>query len=273
MLWQFSVHRVWCLAKFELVRLFLTKSGVMALLAFATTWFLILYYPVNSAVDFIYSAMFKDIAKDVFGAFGLASLLKWPVPELAMYWLIAIYSFPMFALVIASDQTCSDRIRGTLRFISLRATRAEIIYGRFLGQLIINATLIAITLIAAVLIASFRDGSLFLPGTKKAVELFIELFIVVLPFIALMAFFNCFAKSSKQALVFTVLFFGILPLIIGFVGYKFSVVSQLNYLFPGMQIDQAINPKQFSYAIYAIPVLQMSAYLLLAHLLMKRSSL
>lgn len=271
--WHSSLQRTWCLAKFELVRLFLTKRGMLALLAFATTWFIILYYPVNSAVDIVYSSSFAEIAKQLFGAFGLAELLTWPVPELAIYWLVAIYSFPVFALIISSDQTCADRNRGTLRFIALRASRAEIIYGRFLGQIIINATLIALTLFATLLMAMYRDASLFDQGLLKAGQLFIDLVIVVLPFIALMSFINSFTKSSRLAIVFSVLFFGLVPVLIGIIEYQFSAAGYLTYIIPGYQIAEMINPKQLQIATYLLPLLQMLSYIVMAHLVMKINSL
>ena len=96
-----SFQRMLCLAKFELYRLFLTKRGALALVAFATAWFLILRYLVSSAATIVSSKMFQDMAEQIFGMLGLSELLTWKVPELAIYWLVAVYSFPVFALFSA----------------------------------------------------------------------------------------------------------------------------------------------------------------------------
>ncbi|NQY65033.1 MAG: hypothetical protein HRT38_15140 [Alteromonadaceae bacterium] len=137
-----GIQRIWCLAKFELVRLFMTKRGALALAAFVTVWSFILYYAIGSAVEYVASKSTQTIGYMLLSAEGMDKLLKWPVPELIVYWVLAVYSFPMFSLIASSDQTCTDRTRGTLRFISLRATRAEILLGRFLGQGLISWGLI-----------------------------------------------------------------------------------------------------------------------------------
>ena len=270
---QQGLYRIWTLATFELVRLFLTKRGVLSLLAFATAWFLILYYPVNSAVSIVASDGFKEMAKDTFGLLGLSELLNWPVSEFTLYWLIALYSFPVFALGASSDQTCADRTRGTLRFIALRATRNEILFGRFLGQTMIIAILIILTLLATTGMAWWRDSSLLYPALLKSSQLFIELIIVVIPFIALTSFFNSFLRSAKLTSIITLLFFGLGTILIGLLSYKISSAHYLNYIFPGIQIRDIVGQSNFSFIYYLIPLLQTCCYLILASIFMKRSAL
>ncbi|MCW8832345.1 MAG: hypothetical protein OQK03_03405, partial [Colwellia sp.] len=60
-----SFHRIWCLAKFELVRMFLTKRGAIAIAAFAMAWFFILYYAVSRADELVSSDLFVTIAHQV----------------------------------------------------------------------------------------------------------------------------------------------------------------------------------------------------------------
>lgn len=264
---------MWALAKFELIRLFFTKRGSLALLAFVTAWFLILYYPVNSAVSIVASDGFKEMAKDTFGMLGLSALLNWQVSEFTLYWLIALYSFPVFALGASSDQTCADRTRGTLRFISLRATRNEILFGRFLGQVLIIALLILITLIATAGMAWWRDSNLLSPALLKVGQLFIELNIVVLPFIALTSFFNSFLRSAKLTSVITLLFFGLGTIIISLLSDKIPNAQYLYYIFPGVQLSDIVGQNLFSITHYIIPIVQTFCYLILASIFMKRSAL
>jgi len=270
---QSSFWRIWALIKFELIRLFFTKRGMLAVLAFATAWFIILYYPVNSAVSIVSSENFKDMAKQMFGVLGLSELLNWPVSELSLYWLIAIYSFPIFAVIASSDQTCADRTRGTLRFISLRASRNEILFGRFLGQVMIISALILVTLLATMIMAIWRDASLFVPALTKSLYLFKELFIAVLPFIALMAFFNSFLKSAKLTAVITMLFFGLGSIFIAILEYQIPAATHLNYVLPGVQLDDVVGQQGLGLSHYIIPLVQTSAYLALASIFMKRSAL
>lgn len=270
---QKSLFRMWALAKFELIRLFFTKRGTLALLAFITAWFLILYYPVNSAVSIVASDGFKEMAKDTFGMLGLSELLNWQVSEFTLYWLIALYSFPVFALGASSDQTCADRTRGTLRFISLRATRNEILFGRFLGQTLIIAILILLTLLATAGMAWWRDSNLLVPALLKVGQLFIELTIVVLPFIALTSFFNSFLRSAKLTSVITLLFFGLGTILVSLLSYKIASAHYLNYIFPGVQLSDIVGQNIFSLTNYIIPIVQTCCYLTLASIFMKRSAL
>ena len=268
-----SFHRIWCLAKFELVRMFLTKRGGIALAAFATAWFFILYYGISTANELVSSDIFVNIAYQIFSGASMRELLSWPVAELSVFWVVAVYSFPIFSLVAASDQTCADRSRGTLRFIALRATRAEILFGRFLGQVLILAVLIACTLIATLLMASYRDASLFFVGLIKSLDIFKSILIAVMPFIALMAFFNSFIRSARLAIIVSFLFFGLIPLVIAFIEYKSGLNTYLTYLLPGVQLSDVINQKNLLINGYFIPLAQVCGYLLLGNIIMKRSSL
>jgi len=268
-----SFHRIWCLAKFELVRMFLTKRGGIAIAAFSTAWFLILYYAISTADVLVSSDIFVTVAHQIISAAGMSELLSWPVPELSVFWVMAVYSFPIFSLVAASDQTCADRSRGTLRFIALRATRAEILVGRFLGQALILAVLIACTLIATLLMASYRDVSLFFVGLIKSIDLFQSILIAVMPFIALMAFLNSFIRSARLAIIVSFLFFGIIPLVIAFVEYKLGFNTFLTYLIPGVQLSDVINQKNVFLSSYVIPLAQACGYLLIGNVVMKRSAL
>ena len=271
--WQFSFQRAWSLARFELIRLFFTKRGGLALAAFATAWCLILYYPVSSAADMVSSGAFKDMAAQLFGTLGMSQLLTWQSPELAIYWLVAAYSFPLFSLYAASDQTCADRTRGTLRFISLRASRTEILLGRFFGQVVILFLLMLLTLVAVVVMAVYRDSGVFAQTSVQGLVLLKDLVIAVLPFIALMSFFNSFIRSARLALVVCLLFFGLTPVFIALLESQVGALSALNYLLPGIQLKDVIGQQTLELKTYLIPLGQTFVYLLAGDVIMRRSRL
>ncbi|MFT5636032.1 MAG: Cu-processing system permease protein [Cognaticolwellia sp.] len=258
---------------FEIVRLFKTKRGLLALLAFATIWFIILYYFVGSASTIVTSHSFESMAQKLFGALGLSALLEWPVAEYAIYWLVAIYFYPSFAILVCSDQFCSDKHRGTLRFITLRATRAELVLGRYLGQLLIIAILILLTSIATTILASVRDMTLLSESILLGSKLSLEILIVVMPFIALMSLLNTFVNSSRLAIVAATLFFALGPLIIAFIEYQFGQNFYLNLLFPGEQISSVLSQSSVVASQYLLPLIQTTILLITSHLIMKRTSL
>ncbi len=268
-----NLSRLANIISFEMIRLFKTKRGLLSLLAFATIWFIILYYFVSSAADIVNSQSFESIAADLFGALGLSSLLQWPVAEYAIYWLVAVYFFPIFALSVCSDQICSDKQRGTLRFLTLRSTRTEIILGRYLGQLFIVAVLILMSSVATAILASMRDLSLLPASLQLGAKLSFEVIIVVMPFIALMTLLNTWVHSARLAIVTAVLFFSLGPLVTAFIGYQFGHEFYLNLLFPGEQIESILSQRGDVTSQYWLPLMQTLVLLFTSNLVMKRASL
>lgn len=268
-----NVGRLTKIAGFELVRMFLTKRGLIALAAFALVWLVILRYPIGQAVGIISSPDFEQIARDISGSIGLSKLLDWPEAEFAMYWLIALYSFPVFSLFICSDQTVGDRERGTLRFLSLRSTRFEILFGRFLGQLAVLTCLVGITLIATLAVLGFREPSLLAGGLGRAVSIFLILIVTFTPFVALMSLINTFASSSRLSIVLAILYFTAGGIIVGLLEWQIPALSVLDYLFPGVQIELLAGQNLPLLSALAIPLVQTAVLLAVAQRIFARSSL
>ena len=268
-----NVGRLTQIAGFELIRMFLTKRGLIALAAFGLVWLVILRYPIGQAVGIISSPDFEQIARDISGSIGLNKLLDWPEAEFAMYWLIALYSFPVFSLFICSDQTVGDRERGTLRFLSLRSTRFEILFGRFLGQLAVLTCLVGITLVATLAVLGFRDPSLLAGGVGRAVSIFLILIVTFAPFVALMSLINTFASSSRLSIVLAILYFTAGGIIVGLLEWQIPALSVLDYLFPGVQIELLAGQNLPLLSALAIPLVQTAVLLVVAQRVFARSSL
>jgi ABC-type transport system involved in multi-copper enzyme maturation permease subunit len=265
--------RVTQLALFELVRMFLTKRGLVALVAFVVVWLLILRYPIGQAVSLLSEPGFTGLAQEVFGSMGLSKLLDWPEAEFAMYWLVSLMIFPMFSLFMCSDQTVEDRERGTLRFLSLRSTRSEILIGRFLGQLAVLLCLVAITLIATLAVMMYRNPSLLMNGVGRASMIFIQMVFVLSPFVALMSLINTLARSSRLSFVIAVLFFALGNIVVSLLAWQVNALSALNYVFPGMQIDLVAGQNASVMMAYGLPAIQTGIFLVIAQRLFARSSL
>lgn len=268
-----NIGRLTQIAGFELVRVFLTKRGLVALAAFSLVWLLILRYLIGEAVNVINAPDFEQLVRGISGYIGLNKLLDWPEPELAMYWLVALYSFPTFSLFICSDQTVGDKGRGTLRFLSLRSTRFEILMGRFFGQVAVVACLIAITLVVTLGVLGFREPSLIISGFSRACTIFVMLIIAVCPFIALMSMINTFARSSRLAIVLAILFFAAGGIIVGLLSWQIPIFNLLDYVFPGVQIKNLAGENLSLLTSLSIPLLQTALFLIIAQRIFARSSL
>ena len=268
-----NIGRLTQIAGFELVRMFLTKRGLIAMAAFALVWLLILRYPIGQAVSIISAPDFEQMVRDISGSIGLSKLLDWPEAEFAMYWLVALYSFPLFAIFISSDQTVGDRERGTLRFISLRATRFEILFGRFLGQLGVLACLLAITLVATLGVLGYRDPSLLMGGFMRALSIFMVMVIVLSPFVALMCLINTFARSSRLAIVLAILYFAGGGIVVGILAWQVPALNALDYIFPGVNSELLAGQNLPFLSALGVPLIQSAVFIAIAHKIFTRSSL
>ena len=270
---QGAMRSVWLISQFELTRLFLTKRGAVLLAAFAIVWFLILKYPVSYSVGILGNESFGENITVFSSQLNLDYLLQWAYSEVAVYWLFAIFIFPFIAVLMTSDQTASDATRGTIRFFLLRTSRNQLLFGRFIGQLIIISILIALTMFAAFAMGVWREPGSALTAIPQLLLVASNLVLVCLPFIALMALFNSWIQSSKLSVVFTII---LLPIVTGIISWLSGHISMLEHLLmaiPGVQLTDTVQMASFHYSSITIPLVQTAAYLGLAQFVLTRKAL
>ena len=261
------------IGKFELQRLFTTRKGLLNLLTFLTVWSLILIYPIRFSADF-YSQNQSANGSSLLDLIGFGSWLNWQIPEFGVYWRFALYLFPMLAIMTASDQTCSDRDRGTLRFLTLRTSRDHLFFGRFLGAVAIQLLLILITLATTLLLITYREGTLSSASLNSASAIAINLIIVLLPFIALMAMLSASLKSAKQATVWAILILTFLTGIINITSSYLPMLDALKLLIPGYQMTELAQLSEWEPLRLAyIPILQTLVLLAIGRWVMIRQDL
>ncbi|WP_416305444.1 ABC transporter permease subunit [Neptunicella sp. SCSIO 80796] len=268
-----DIRRCWMIAAFELNRLFMTRRGLIALAAFALFWFVIFYYLISRGAEILNSPAFADMAKQTFGQLGLSEIYQWPMAELAIYWLIAIYLYPAMTVMMSADQTASDRDRGTLRFLVLRSTRSEILLGRFIGQVLIMALLSGISLLAALVMGSMQNAAVIVVTGVIALGLWGHLLLALLPFIALMTLFNGFLRSARQSVLVASLALGGLSILLSLLSYWYPSLSILEYVLPGNDLTDLLSLPGQSLQSYLQPGLQTIGLLLLAWMINQRSAL
>jgi len=268
------MQSTWQICQFELTRLFLTKRGGILLTAFAVIWFIIFKYPVFEAVKIVSNPAFGDNVNVFSDQLNLRHLMTWPYSELAIYWLFAVMAFPITAVLMSSDQLASDANRGTLRFLLLRCSRHQLLFGRFFGQLLIVSILIGLTLFAALTMAVVRDGSLLLSTFDQLGFIAINLVILCLPFIALTSLLNIVLKSSKLSIVMIIIIIPIFNGIISYLSLYIAPIDNLLLLLPGIQLIDTLQMPAFDAAAPILtPLLQTVGYLALAQFILTRRAL
>jgi ABC-type transport system involved in multi-copper enzyme maturation permease subunit len=263
------------LARFELKKILFSTRGVVALAAFALVWFLILWYPVKHASVYLFSPDFKQLLSALFGETSVNELFSWKVAEMAILWVAALYLFPIFSIFVSADQFASDKTRGTFRFLTLRSSRDTLFFGRFSGYLLIQAILLAFTLLATILLIASRDTSLLFDALGSSIFIFVNIIIVLLPYTALMAILSLYANSARQATIYAILLLAGIAIVNGFInGYLPELGSMLHWIVPGAQLSMMINTHGFnSLSIAAIPLIQATILLLLGRTYMARIAL
>lgn len=268
-----DIQRCWALAVFELNRLFMTRRGLIALAVFGLFWLIIFYYLISRGADILNSPAFAEMAEQSFGQLGLSEIYQWPMAELIIYWLVAIHLYPLMTIMMSADQSASDRDRGTLRFLVLRASRSEILFGRFAGQVMIMGLLTGASLLAVLVMGGIQNMAVIIAASLIAVGLWLHLLIALLPFIALMTLFNGFLRSARQCVLVASLVLGGLSILLSLLTYWYPAFSVLEYLLPGNDLTDLLSLPGQTLQSYLQPGLQTVGLLSLAWLINQRSSL
>lgn len=269
-----QIQNTLTIALFEVKKILFNTRGLIAIAAFALVWLLILLYPIKDASDYLLDPSFRQLLINLFGENSLDQLFSWKVAEMAIFWVIALFIFPLFSISVAADQFASDKSRGAFRFLTLRTSRDSLYFGRFCGSLLIQSILVLITVVATILLSVSRDPSLFLPALSSGLLASINIIIVLMPYTALMGILSLYANSSKQATIYAVLLWAILFIISSFFSDHPSVIAALQWVLPGAQISQMINTHGIgSFAFAPMPLLQTLVLLTLGRLYMKRSAI
>ena len=269
-----AMRNLWLICQFELVRLFQTTRGLVAIAAFAVVWYFILRYPIYQSAQFISSPNFAEVIEEMFGRFGLQQLTGWIVAEFVVFWLAALMLLPIFSMFISADQTSSDRERGTMRFLTLRASRDSIFFGRFLGQLLIQAILLSAVISATFVMTIYNNPDQWQQAINSALLIAVNLMIVSLPFTAMMALCSALVRSSKLALALAIISCGVGIGLVSYIVHHFPTLDFLFYLIPGLQIFELAASSQWSTFEYAtLPLVQTVVLLIIGRTVINRSSL
>ena len=258
----------------ELARLLATRRGWLSLLAFALLWSVVLVYAVLPVTRYLADSLESGLAELVLGPLGLRALADWPAPQLAVYWLVALYLLPPFAVLVAADQSASDRARGTLRFQALRAGRATLFLGRFAGQCLIQLALILVTLGSVLAVVAVQRPERLLETCLAALPLGASLFVLVLPFVALMALCSALARSPRQATLIAIVAWLLVSIALGLARDAFGPHAAFEHVLPGSEVGalRALGGEA-TFAHAPVPLVQTLVLLTLGLLAFRRRDL
>jgi len=189
---------------------------------------------------------------------GMDQLTDWRVPELAVYWLLGLMLLPFFCITLTADQTASDRSRGTMRLLTLRATRLQIFFGRYLGQILLLLVFVGLSLLSTLPVTLYRDAGAVDDWLALALPVLLNLLIVLLPYVALMALVSALAKSARLRYLLA----------------YFPAATFLEWVMPGSQIKYLLRSVGWQAMQFVqIPLIQTVVLLVIGYLVMLRRDL
>lgn len=262
------------ISQFEIKRGFATRKGLLSLVTFAVIWYFILLYPLRFAAGLLVQENGLKQSFSLFDFIGFGSIQRWSIPEFDVFWHFALMIFPMLSITLAADQTCSDRERGTLRFIVLRSSRDRIFLGRFTGVMLIQALLIAAAAFSTLALVLTRDASLISSALPNLFALIVNLVVIVLPFTAMMAALSAQVKSARQASLWAILIWTFMAGIINGLAYYVPGLDFLKLLIPGYQLSELAQLSGWrTLQLAYIPFLQSLILLAFGRWIMARQAL
>lgn len=262
------------IARNEWARLFMSKHGWLAIFAFGLIWGLFLFYIIRPAASYISSVDLGFISGVLFPRFNVDALSRWESTEIGLYWVFALYLLPFFTMISAADQIASDKTRGTLRFLVLRASRTQIFFGRFVGQYLVQLMVIVVTLLSVLALIAYYSPDNIPIAINEAPVVMANLALVLLPYVALMALFSVLANSARQATLFAIVGWIVLWFLLGYIQNNFGPFSILDWILPGSQFSSLIRLGGWdTLSLAPIPVLQTIVLLTLGWVAMHRSDL
>ncbi len=272
--WSLLGRQTWLYSRFELQRLFLTPRGWFALAAFTTIWYFLLRYPIYQASVQLQDPEIQQMLSGILGMVGMYNLLNWSLPELSVYWGLTVLLLPLAVLFSAADQTCTDRSRGTLRFLTLRSSRDSIFFGRFIGQILVQALLIGLSLLATLALAAWRLGELPGAAVNAALVIWLNLLIVLMPFTALMALCSALVRSSRMAISLAIVSVGVLAGLLGYLVWHFPDLRGVLEYLPGAQLPMLLGAQGWDTLKHSgLPLMQALVLLIAGRFVMQEKAI
>lgn len=244
------------------------------MVALTLVWYFFIRHVVLEASDIVSSPSFKDAASTVIGYLGMKSIMRWNAPELAMFWGLSLFIFPLFSFFISADQTSTDRERGTLRFVSLRCSRRSIFFGRYLGQMTIQSLMVFSLLVVVILVGVYNKSAPVGHLMETGFIMFLNIMIVMAPFIALMALMSAIFDTAKQSIIVATILCGGLTVLFAWLSYHLPFTSFLMDLIPGIQVWGLVRETGWHTFDYMwVPLIQTGIFLTLGNYVFARRAL
>ncbi|MBV7314373.1 ABC transporter permease subunit [Shewanella sp. NIFS-20-20] len=266
-----SQHQVTLIAVKEISRTLFTKRGMMGLGVFTGIWLLIFIYPINQASQLITMPIVVELLRSYGLDQQVNALLSWTSPEQMLYWAIGLYLFPLYTLLLCADMFATDKHNGTLKFLTIRTGRYRLFYGRFIGQMFIQFSLVLLAALLAYVMAIMANHDASLTAMISSSLL---ITISLLPFTGLMALLSLYANSARHASMLAAALLLIASIVSLVINTNFPWLNVVNLVMLGSQTtDLLLASGADALGYIPLPIAQTLVLLIMAYFYLKRMSL
>jgi len=221
----------------ETGKLLASRRGLLSIVGFLLLWALVLRYAILPAGRLLELPDSGGLVALLLDRFGLQAIAEWPAPQLAVYWIVALKLLPLFAVVTAADQMASDRSRGTLRYLIMRVTRNTLFFGRFIGHALIQFGIVILTVASVLAFIAWSTPDRLAASVAEVPALSFNLWLVLLPYVALMAWVSVLARSPRQATLLAIIIWIAVSFLVAWVQSRFGPLLWLDWILPGSQVS------------------------------------
>jgi len=231
-------RRISELAFYDLRFSVFSRKGLLFLFPFFVFWYLVLKKFYDGVAALIQSSEALMIASTKFDIDILTNLFIDHPPSLSSFFILAVYSTPLFAMLIANDMYATDLGSGYFRYLISRTQRIEIFLARYLSTFILIACSLVIVGIASSVISVQLEGYAVDNVLIYFIQIIMILFLYICPYIAFMAIISALMNSAIAALCVSMVSYISILIFIFIANATFEDTNLFFYLLPsGMKID------------------------------------
>lgn len=261
-------------ANYDLKRNFSSFKWLLFGGSFLIAWGLVLRYVILASTRLIESGEESGISLLILDKLQLLQRFDWPSYELAICWYLLELCLPLLVMLLSADLLIQDRQARRLRFWQARSHRLSVVLGRCLAKAAILGGILAIAIFSTLALSLSRQSGGFEASLGGAIVMWLLLFFLGLPYIALMSLSSIFASSPIRSLLLAFIGLVIIGWLFSWLANSIAPFALLNSLLPGSH-SQLLEQCSASECLPAIglPILQSSWVLALSLWLWKRQDI
>lgn len=251
-----SFRRIAILCGDDLVHALTSLKGWGVLIPFFLFWFWILDKLRHGAAVWLQTPEGLALASWIMNPDLALLLFKAHPPTLSAFYVIALYTLPLFAMLVSCNQLAGDAGSGYFRFLLSRCTRDEILLGRLHGALLLTAAGSLLVGLAAAMVALATDHRQATEVMAYAFHVNLVLLAYLIPWVFLMTLLSAACRSAAGCFFSMIMLFLLVKSMNFIVRLQWPQLAFLSHVLPDTLTGLLLRPDASAemQAILVIPI-------------------